>query len=154
MKKVLLTLITIIAYFSIPVFACEEDRNVDGNRWTYHRMDDGNSYHELILKDDFEEGTDLVLTLPCKNRYIDAVQIQRGKQNKKIKVDLVIYPGEENIGAPLRVEERQSTWAVQRNANKIEFQISGPRDKDARLRWVRVFYGKNEPESNKMKKKH
>ncbi|MBN1550895.1 hypothetical protein JW979_05485 [bacterium] len=152
MMKMLSITLTIFALL-VPslVTACENDREVDGYLWTFHRMDDGNTYHELKIGKSYQEGSSLVLSAPCGLRLVDSVQVEWSDQHGKMTGELVVYPGGEKLGLRDIDTNKRTTWAVQKRINRLEMKFGGPRKQDCKIKWIRIFYGKSS-ENPQMKK--
>ncbi|MBN1356832.1 hypothetical protein JXA40_11270 [bacterium] len=122
---------------------CENDREVGGYFWTFHRMDDGNSYHECRLGKIIREGTSVVLSAPCDIRFVEALQVDWTDNRGKMKAELFVSPGNHRMGIKDVSDDKRQTWTIGSEVNQFEFKFTGPRDKKARINWIRVFYGKN-----------
>jgi hypothetical protein len=134
-----------VSLISCPIFAgdCEMDRMVEGKLWTFQKLDDGNSMHELLIKDKFHENTALVLNLPCGLRNVDAIQVDWSSGGDRMKGELIINPGRTKLGAHDIENGKSSSWTVQRATNEIELRFDGPPNKDIEIKWIRVYYGVN-----------
>ncbi len=142
------TIIFIITLFCFPsiTLTCENDREVGGYNWTFHRMEDGNSYHECILNKEFSEGSSLVMPAPCDDHYIDTVQVKWEDNRSEVSGELVVNPGDHRLGSRDVSSKSKESWRVQNNVKTIELIFSGKRDHRCRLNWIRMFYGSDQPQ--------
>jgi hypothetical protein len=82
--------------------------------------------------------------MPCQNRYVDAIQVEWSDNHGKMKGRVILYPGETALSIRDISSKRRETWAVNRKLKKLEIEFMGARNQTARIRWIRVFYGKNQ----------
>lgn len=149
MTRFLISICCFLAVINIAAPACETDREVDGYFWTFHRMEDGNSYHECRIKEVYREGNSLRMSLPCGNQYVDSVQIEWGDGGGRMTGTMVANPGNKKLGTRDISGKKRVTWTVQSKIRDIDLQFAGPRDKSCAINWLRVFYGKEQTSSNK-----
>ncbi len=139
----LLFVLTVLCIMVPTITACENDRVVAGYSWTFHRMSDGNAYHECRLNSSFEEGSSLVMVNPCNMRYIDSVQVDWSDKRGKMRCTLITTPGRKRISTIDVSSKHRGSWAVNHKVQEFEFAFSGPRDQSVHINFIRVFYGKN-----------
>ena len=135
---VMLVMVSIVV-----VGACEYEQYLDGYKWSFHRMNDGNKYHEVKKLGEFTEGNTLNLALPCQGRHIDAIQVDWEDNRSEVYGELVIMPGNQRMGVRDISGKQRQSWTVQRKANRFRIEFSGKRGHRCRVRFIRVFYGKN-----------
>jgi len=131
-------------------FACETDMELNGYEWTFHRMNDGNRYHEVRNLGEFTEGDTLRLTAPCKGHYVDTIQVDWEDDRSEVQGELVVMPGNTHLGSRDISGKRRESWAVRKSINGFRINFSGPRGHRCRVRFIRVFYG---PDSEKIQQK-
>jgi len=123
--------------------ACEQTQYLDGYEWTFHRMPDGNSYHEVKGLGEFTEGQTLRLTAPCSGRLIDAVQVSWEDNKSEVLGELVTIPGYKRHGIKDVNGKNRESWSVGQKTETLQIEFSGKRGHRARVKWIRVFYGIN-----------
>jgi len=147
MKKSLVLFIVLFSAAISVSLACESNQYLDGYNWTFHRMDDGNKFHEVQHLGEFTEGDTLSLSAPCPGRHVDSIQIDWEDNHSEVRGELVILPGNRRLGTRDISGKKRVTWAVQSKMNRFRIEFSGKRGHRCRVRFIRVFYG-NKPYSN------
>ena len=143
MKNLVIFAVLILA-ISAPLAACEKNIEAGGYFWTFHRMNDGNTYHELKLEKVYPAGSSLKLETPC-TKYVDAVQVEWDDNRAKMHGELIAHPGTKRLGDRDIDGKRRETWAVHQKTNKIEFEFTGRGNEKCLIKWIRIFYGQNPP---------
>jgi len=142
MKASTVCILISIICLAAPVLACESDQYLDGYTWTFHRMEDGNRYHEVRNLGEFSEGGTLNLTAPCMGRVIDTIQIEWEDDHSEVRGELVTMPGNHRMGIRDVSGKQRESWGVGHQVNRFRIEFSGPRGHRCRVRFIRVFYGK------------
>jgi hypothetical protein len=145
MKIFIALILTVLMPGVFPGIACEQTVTLDGNTWTFHRMEDGNSYHEIKNPGEFTEGDTLALDMPCRGRLIDTIQVDWEDNRSEVKGELVTMPGHKRHGARDISGKKRVSWTLGRKTDSFRIEFSGTRRHRARVRWIRVFYGVNAP---------
>ncbi len=143
MNRLVLAFIIVITIAGGVSLSCETDREVGGYFWTFHRMEDGNSFHECRVKEVYTEGNSLRMSLPCGSRFVDSIQIEWGDGGGRMVGTMIVDPGNKNLGTRDISGKQRVTWTVQSNIKGLELRFGGPRDKKCAINWLRVFYGKD-----------
>ncbi|MBN1879827.1 hypothetical protein JW823_06925 [bacterium] len=143
MKKIISIAGSILFCCAFAVIACEETQYIDGVTWTFHRMDDGNSFHELRKAGEFTEGDTLNLTAPCQGRHIDSIQIEWEDNHSDVRGEVVTMPGNRRLGVRDVSGKKRETWTVHQKTDRFRVEFSGKRGHRCRVKWIRVFYGVN-----------
>ncbi|MBN1297414.1 hypothetical protein JXA80_11585 [bacterium] len=143
MRRVLWGIAVIGIWMAVPGIACESTQYVDGYEWTFHRMDDGNRYHEIRNVGEYTEGSTLNLTAPCMGANVDTVQVDWEDNRSEVRGELVVMPGDKRLGVRDISGNNRASWAVQSNMNRFRIEFSGKRGHRCRIRFIRVFYGRN-----------
>ncbi|MCD4654306.1 hypothetical protein K8T06_10275 [bacterium] len=143
MSRLSIVLVIICSFVTGMSLACETEQYLDGYKWTFHRMDDGNKYHEVKNLGEFTEGDTLSLTAPCKGNHIDTIQIDWEDDHSEVKGELVVIPGNQRYGSRDISGKQRVSWTVQKNMNRFRIEFSGQRGHRCRIRFIRVFYGQN-----------
>lgn len=145
MKRILVTLSFVVVAVSLTgaVLAdCDTNMVKNGVRWEFHRMDDGNQYHETDVKQQFAPGEVLALDLPCPDMIVNTVQIEWDDMRGKMSASLYTYPGNKNHGSrDVGSPKSRESWTIEKATSRIEFHFSGR--KQAMVKWIRVFYGRD-----------
>lgn len=128
-----------------PVLSCERDVGADGYVWIFHRLSDGNSYHEAKSLGEFTEGQTLFLTAPCPGRTINTVQVSWEDNRSEVFGDLITMPGNRKHGQRDISDKRSESWEVNKPTDSLQFAFAGKRGHRCRVRWVRIYYGVNAP---------
>ena len=131
--------------WTLPALSCERDIGADGYVWTFHRLADGNSYHEAQNLGEFTEGQTLFLTAPCPGRKINTVQVSWEDRHSEVYGELITMPGNRKHGQRDISDKRRESWTVDNPTDSLQFAFSGKRGHRCRVKWVRVFYGVNAP---------
>lgn len=143
-SSVALIIVAVIIMVSCPsIIACESEQYIDGYKWTFHRMQDGNKYHEARKLGEFTEGNTLVLTAPCPGRRIETVQVDWEDNRSEVRGELVVMPGNKRLGVRDISGKQRESWTVDHKTNRLRIEFSGKRGHRCRVRFIRVFYGAN-----------
>lgn len=142
--KNLMTILALSVFLGCSsVYACEQTLEADGVLWTFHRMEDGNSYHEMKKAGEFREGDTLDLLAPCSGRLVDTIQVQWEDDHSDVMGELVIMPGNVRLGVRDISKKQRESWTVRRKTDRFRIEFSGKRGNRCRVKWIRVFYGVN-----------
>lgn len=143
MKNLIVICTLCTGIFLCSAIACETDQYLDGYNWTFHRMNDGNRYHEVKNLGEFSEGDTLNLTAPCMGRHVDTIQVEWEDNHSEVRGELVIMPGNRRLGSRDVTGKHRESWSVGLKMNRFRIEFSGTRGHRCRVRFIRVFYGQN-----------
>ncbi len=144
MNRLITTLFLILA-LTFPVLACERDITIDNVQWTFHRMQNGNSYHESVIRSSYSEGDVFTVRLPCPGNYIDSVQTKWDDHRSTMYGELFLKPGQSSFGRRDISGKDKAKWTLEKPGRQISIQFGGPRESRCTIEFVRVFYGVNPP---------
>jgi hypothetical protein len=141
------TIVIVIMVFlaGFPGIACEKNMRLDGLNWTFHRMPDGNSYHEVKNLGEFTEGQSLQLSAPCAGRSIDTFQVSWEDRRSEVFGELITMPGNRKHGKRDISDKRNESWTVGKPTDSVRLVFSGKRGHRCRVRWIRIYYGVDAP---------
>ena len=144
MNRLITTLLLILA-LTVPVLGCEQDVAVNNVHWTFHRMENGNSYHETVIRSSYNEGDVYSVRLPCPDKYIDSLQIKWDDHRSTMYGELFLKPGQKSFGRKDVSGKDKAKWTLEKSGRHISIQFGGPRDSRCAIEFVRIFYGVNPP---------
>lgn len=144
MSRIVTTMLVIIA-LATPVLGCEQDVTINKFQWTFHRMGNGNSYHETMVRSSFSEGDVFSTKLPCPNKFIDSVQIKWDDHRSTMNGEFFLKPGNKSFGRRDISGDDKAKWTLEKEGRRISIQFAGPRDSHCAIDFVRVYYGVKAP---------